>query len=454
LKDIRSAIEAGRPNIPLAFDSAFIAPLESQLARLVAASDRDTTFIETLGGAVYEHGPGYELAAHLRRFLAVISDLYQSFLDRKKRVVADFPLRETLPPLAAFKYRGDDGPFTIPVDAVEQFVGGSVGVVSLPAVYANHPVLWAALAHETGGHDVVHAEEGLLAELQQGLGTAIAEISVPGVRPDQLVALWSYWMDEAVADVYGLLNVGPAFVPNLAAFFSALRSKPEAGGFSVPKISMRSVSPAGGPLDVHPTDILRIHLGMGVIDSFAALNAAQREVYIATCQQLASVCASGDGVELSGMVAVGGNDTIEIKAVMPLADMREAARCVGRFIATTRLSSLGGHSIQEIETWDDGDEKHAIRIRDALTAGQPIAALGDDADLLAGATLRLLDAPDTYPAVTAALVAGFDQSFATDPVWGLPVAEPIFVKQSPAAVAPPTRTDDSPGERRRRGHRR
>jgi hypothetical protein len=452
-KDIRSLIEAGRPNIPLAFESTFIAPLESQLARLVAASARDTTFIETLGGAVYGHAPGYELTAQLRRFLAVISDLYRSFLDRKKRVAADFPLRETLSPLATFKYRGDHGPFTIPVDAVEQFIGGAAGVVSLPAVYADHPVLWAALAHETGGHDVVHADEGLVAELQQGLGAALSETTVPGFSSDQLIALWSYWMDEAVADVYGLFNVGPAFVPNLTAFFSALRSKPEAGGFTVPKVSMRSVSPAGTSLDVHPTDILRIHLGMGVIDSFAALNAAQREDYIGAYKELSALCASGDGVELSGTVALEGSDTIEISAVLPLADMQEAARRVGRFIATTRLNALGAHCVQEIETWDDGDETHATVIRDALAAGRPIAALGDDAQLLAGATLRLLDAPDTYAAVTAALVSGLDQSFATDPIWGVPAAEPIFVRQSPAAIAAPTSAEEPPGEAPRRGRR-
>ena len=36
--------------------------------------------------------------------------------------------------------------------------------------------------------------------------------------------IWSYWMDEAAADVYGVLNMGPTFAPSLAAFLAAFRA--------------------------------------------------------------------------------------------------------------------------------------------------------------------------------------------------------------------------------------
>jgi hypothetical protein len=431
--DVRAAVESGRGAVPLAYGVPFVDPLERQLQRIVAVSTSDTTTLETIAGAIYQHAAGYSLAPNLKRFLAIISNLYRSFLDRKKRAAADFPVRESLPPLASFKFVGDDGPFTIPVDSIEQLIGGTVGVVSLPAIYADDPVLWASLAHETGGHDVVHADHGLLEELQAGLKQILGRISVPGLTTNELVTLWAYWMDEAVADVYGVLNVGPTFGANLAAFFAALRSKPEAGGFSIPKISMRSVSPPDRPLDVHPTDILRIHLALGVVETSTGLAAAKRSRYVADLKELAALCASGDTVEIAGFAVLDAADALTFDTAVPLSRLQESARQVGRYIATVKLATLGNHSIQDIETWDDADEARAEAVRAALAAGQPIGALGDDAQLLAGATAHLLNVPNAYASVTAALADGLDQSFATDPIWSNPTSEPIFTVQSPSA---------------------
>jgi len=448
VSDVQAAMESGRNAVPLAYGVSFVDPLERQLPRIVAASISDTTMLETVAGAIYQHAAGFSLAPHLQRFLAVVSNLYRSFLDRKKRAAADFPLRQSLPPLASFKFVGDHGPFTIPVDSIEQLIDGSVGVVSLPATYADHPVLWPSLAHETGGHDVVHADQGLLEELQGGLNQALRRISVPGLTADELVALWAYWMDEAVADVYGLLNIGPTFGPNLAAFFAALRSKPDAGGFPIPKINMRSVSPTDRPLDVHPTDILRIHLAVGVVETSSGLAAAKRNEYVADLKQLAVLCASSDTVEISGFAVLNAADAVRFDAAVPLSRFQESARQVGRYIATVKLATLGNHSVQDIETWDDADEARAEAVRAALAASQPIGALGDDAQLLAGATAHLLNAPNDYAAVTAALVDGLDQSFATDPIWSNPTAEPIFMVQSPSA--PEVRKSKGKASRRKR----
>lgn len=430
---VRDDIEAGRPAVPLVYGDSFIDPLERQLPRVIAFSRPDTATLETLTGAVYQHDGGYALAASLDRFLAVISDLYRSFLDRQKRANVRVPLRETLPPLATFKYAGDYGPFTFPVDAVQQLIGAVVGVVSLPGAYADDPILWASLAHETGGHDVVHADGGLLKELQDGLGAALDYTPVPGLAPSELVTVWAYWMDEAVADVYGLLNIGPMFAPNLAAFFAALRSKPIAGGFPIPKVSMSSVSRPNDPLDVHPTDILRIHLALGVVENLNGLTAATRHGYVDDLEQLAALCTTGATVALSGSVVLDSHNPVRIHATVPLAAMQESARVVGRYISSAQLTTLGTHLIQDIETWDDSDEAQAEAVRRALAAGQPVAALGDDAQLLAGATARLLDAPGDYASVTAALTEGLDQSFASDPIWSNPAAEPIFMPQQPPA---------------------
>src|SRR5579862_5387563 len=77
--------------------------------------------------------------------------------------------------------------------------------------------------------------------------------------------LWDYWMDEAAADVYGLLNMGPSFAFNLAILLTVF-----IGQFQKPpatKPSLRNASGAGddNALDVHPTDLLRLALAQGVI---------------------------------------------------------------------------------------------------------------------------------------------------------------------------------------------
>src|SRR5262249_44891395 len=115
---------------------------------------------DTLVGAVRDLG---EIAYRkpLARFEAVVSNLYRSFLSEQQRSTVGLPLIETVPPLVTFAPTPDSGPFTLPVDAVKQLIGSTVGVVSLPGSYAPHPLLWPALAHETGGHDVLHADPGL-----------------------------------------------------------------------------------------------------------------------------------------------------------------------------------------------------------------------------------------------------------------------------------------------------
>src|SRR5262249_41005014 len=155
-----------------------------------------------------------------------VSNLYRSFLSARRRSRAKFPLVETLPPLATFAHGGEGGPFTLPVDGVRELCGAKVGVVSLPSTYRDHPILWASLAHETGGPDVLPADEGLLSELAAGVaglfGGGPLQPGKPLSGPQLLGLLWGYWIDEAASDVYGLLNIGPAFGFSLAAFFAAL----------------------------------------------------------------------------------------------------------------------------------------------------------------------------------------------------------------------------------------
>ncbi|HKC95574.1 MAG TPA: hypothetical protein VKB81_16270 [Nitrospira sp.] len=107
-----------------------------------------------------------------------------------------------------------NGPFTITVENIHSLIDGKVGVVSLPVSFAGHPFLYGSLAHETGGHDVLHANAKLLPEIRSGVYQLFTGSSTrQGV-------LWDYWMDEVASDVYGLLNIGPTFGVNLSALLA------------------------------------------------------------------------------------------------------------------------------------------------------------------------------------------------------------------------------------------
>jgi hypothetical protein len=427
---LKKAVQVGAPLLPPTYATAYTQPLEADLSRLISLARRgDPTTIETLTGAIYQHAPNDPNKSALDRFLAVISNLYWSFLDKDKRAAIGVSVAETLPPLAMFQHDGSAGPFTLPVDDVQQLIGANVGVVSLPATYAPHPVIWAALAHETGGHDVTHADAGLLAEMGAGIAAAFAGMALdPSISRDQLAQLWSYWIDEASADTYGLLNVGPAFAPNLAAFFAALNVRAIGGQPSLRMESGFSQNDPNQLLDAHPTDIVRLHLAIGVIESLAGLSGDSRSSYVQMIEWLATTLGKGDTVRVVGNIPTPDNQLQPFQVQVPLAVMQQAARNVGGYIATARLKALKGHSIQDIETWDDSDEAISQAIRTALAASQSIVSLGDDAQLLAGATLALLDHPENYKAVTDSLNAALDKSFQTDPIWGVPAADAAYIR--------------------------
>jgi hypothetical protein len=456
LSACKKAVAVGAPLLPSAYVASYIQLLEGALPRLFKlASQGDPTTVETLAGAVYQHKSGQQLTIPLNRFLAVISDLYRSFLDKEKRQNAGIPIVEVLPPLAMFQHDGSNGPFTLPVDDVARIIGGSVGVVSMPATYASDAFIWAALAHETGGHDVTHADSGLLDELSNNVATAFTGMAADSsISSDDLVRLWAYWMDEASADVYGLLNVGPAFAPNLAVFFATLNLK----GSGTATLRTESGFSPNDPqhlLDPHPTDILRLHLAIGVIDVLVGLSAASKATYIQQIETIASGFSPGPTIRIAGNIPDNRNMLQPLQVEVPLAYARQAARSVGGYIATQKLRTLNGRTIQDIETWDDPDETQAQEIKNALLANQAVARLGDDAQLLAGATLALLEQPAAYDDVTSALNVALDESFRTDPIWGAPPVDAVYIRYtsnqtSPSRDRAPSRPPRRRADRRRR----
>ncbi len=420
------AIASGVHHLPLVYEHAYIEPLRRRVGRVLRLTQKGggTEPAETLLGAVYEHAPGAKVAPQLRRFLAVVSDLYRSFLSREKRAGLAIPLIEWLPPLAAFKSSGVQGPFTYPASSVEAMTGSRVGVVSLPSSYRDHPLLWAALAHETGGHDILHADPGLLDELSSGIRGMFDGLAYQGLvygswldaGTTQLLGyLWSYWCDETASDVYGILNIGPEFALSFIPWLAALRMR--LGGLAQPALLTNTLSGPGNPLDSHPTDILRIFVAIGVIESLCGLGPQVRLEYVQLLNRVAYMLAGGvQQITIQGEIPGHGSNPVPINLALPVPIMASAAALVGRFIASVPLRALSGRSIQQIETWDDSDEAAARRVAREVSHCS-LRTSFDAAQLLAGSILAALRNPDAYKRISKHLGESLDRVFDRDPVW-------------------------------------
>ncbi|MBV8917750.1 hypothetical protein [Bradyrhizobium sp.] len=445
VNNVRAATTKGAPLLPLIYRQNFHQPLDaalpsemSKLQHQVKSGEQPAEYMQTalemLYGAVYQHGPGVsrvDTSAQLRRFLAIVSNLYRSFLDSDKRAAAGIKLVTNTPPLAVFLSGSLQGPYTVESDEMLKRFGTPIGVVSLPATYRDHPIMWAALSHEVCGHDVVHADEGLLAELVVTVRNALA----PHFSPRKPLAtaalnalLWSYWMDEAIADVYGILNMGPLFPINLGAFLAAFRAHLQRRSHpGRPLLSTDAQKRPDNTMDDHPIDLLRLHLAIGAIESLQGLSPVRRDAYVKGIEDVAAAV-TGDTthVGLDGLVPTESGNPVAVKTQMTLSDAAAAARRVGQIIATSKLKALQGRSIQDIETWDDHDEEIAQAIAEAIAAGQGIVGQGDDAQLLAGATMAVLRKSGLYDAAQEVLNAALDDSYRKDPIWGALIPHHAF----------------------------
>jgi hypothetical protein len=226
-------------------------------------------------------------------------------------------------------------------------LGVQAPLVSLPAANASRGLLaWAALAHETAGHDVLAADDGLQDELTAVIRrTLLAERMAP--------ALADYWADrieETAADVLGVLNMGPAAAVGLIGYFRGLngawRGTP----------SLRSV---GGEDDPHPADVARAYVVAETVRllSFEGASAwADRLV--------AEVDRDAGRIRLGGVAVTAGV-------------AKASAAVVARAIVRARLRALEGHALGEIQDWRDRDEAIVAELRRALAAGA--GARGKDA---------------------------------------------------------------------------
>ncbi|MDD1654852.1 MAG: hypothetical protein LUO91_03995 [Methanomicrobiales archaeon] len=342
--DLMARLEAAQERLPPLYREHVLIPYRATLERLgeddfeaILSRDPDregeACLLLDIAQAILQNGERYEDRA-TDGFQEVVSDLYDGFLSAEDRKGVNPPDRGVIPPLVKWGYP-EAGPYTWPVDATSSF-GVRAAIVNLPPANARAGILaWAALAHETAGHDIIHADEGLAEEMAGKVWEALTKAKLGKVLPDY----WSARIDETASDVLGILNMGPAAGIGLVGYFRALRAA--WGGDPV-------LSGEGHLSDPHPADLLRAYLAAAVVRRLSFSGAAR---WAAAIEREAD------------------RDLTTIRlgsTVIPPGDAKRSADIVAEVLSRTKMEQLELRALGHIQDWRDSDERITAKLRTLL----------------------------------------------------------------------------------------
>lgn len=345
-----------------------------------------------LGQAILQHGEGYAKAP-TRAFQEFISDLYDGFLSAADRRGVKQPDLGVIPPLAKWG-NPDFGPYTWPIDASESF-GVEAAVVSMPPANAEHGlVAWAALGHETAGHDILHADTGLQAELADMLRANLASLG------QGLADYWADRIDETASDVMGILNLGPAAGIGLIAYFRGLGK-----AYGQPA----QLGSIGYDDDPHPADIVRGYLAAEVV---ALLSFAGRTAW-------SKLIAAETDKDRDTIVLAGKTVTAAVA--------RKSARIVAKTLVKGKAKALENHALGDIQGWADSDEAILQAMRAPLRDGKPLPPTPGGkklyaAHLVSAAVMEALATGKNLNTLQANLIKALNDLHDINPSWG-----PLFI---------------------------
>lgn len=301
--------------------------------------EREAGLFCDIAQAILQNKEGYEKEA-TDAFQEVVSDLYDGFLSEEDRKGIKPPDQSLIAPLVKWG-RPHYGPYTWTVEAASHF-GLRTGIVNLPPANARHGLLtWAALGHETAGHDILHADTGLLGELQQTVYDALWK----ELDNRLLAEYWSLRIDETASDVLGILNTGPAAGIGLIGYFRGLNQA------YTGKPVLRNT---GSQNDPHPADLLRGYLAAETV----------RQLHFDNAVDWADALLEETDKDLASIQL--GRTKLDAKTA------KESAGIVARAITQTRLLSLEGHALGDIQNWNNHDEKIIADIRSHLVSSAAV----------------------------------------------------------------------------------
>jgi hypothetical protein len=397
---IKTALAPVRGTLPAAYRASFYDPLVAAVNSLTPGDfawlqklPDNTPFWDAVQ-AVLQNASQYEAKA-TDAFQEVVGDLYDGFLSAEDRVGVKPPDYGVIPPLVKWG-NPDFGPYTWPVEALLGLKIG-IGVVSLPPAHAKGGLLgWATLGHETGGHDILGADEGLLREIADVTHAALLRKG----QPEWMAAYWSDRIDETASDVLGLINMGPAAGIGMVGYFRGLM------GAWTGVAKLRSDGPEDDP---HPGDIVRGYLAAATV---RLLTFKQKQAW-------ANAIESETEKDITTIQLAGHKITP--------ANAKLVANIVARAIADTPLQTLELRSLRSIQDWKDADEAIAATLKAALVKGHtaiPKAAAETSyathvvAAAVSAAVLGEATPAKLFPAMVGMLKIMHDDN----PSWG-----PLFV---------------------------
>src|SRR3954447_1868602 len=342
---------------------------------------------------ILQNGEGFEPVA-TDGFEEVVSDLYDGFLSAEDRSGLKLPDNRVLAPLVKWG-NPDFGPYTWPIDATSSF-HCVAAVVNLPPANARHGLFaWAALGHETAGHDILHADDGLQDEIARQVRAAISAAGLGGGLADY----WSQRIDETASDVMGILNMGPAAGIGLVVYFRGLNAA-FAGD-----ATLRNDGPSEDP---HPADILRGFLAAATVRLLSFDGAV----------------AWGDAIEQETE-----KDVRQIRiAGVPISVDRAKRSCeiVASVIAAHPMRALNDHSLINIQNWRNTDEAIMRELQQSLVTNTPVNASRDAgsyaAHVVAAAAVAALEGKITIANIFQRMIAVLKKMHDANPSWG-----PLFV---------------------------
>ncbi len=404
LHNLRGRLETCRDKLPPLYRTAVYDPFIAKLDNLgqqgftkILLSDPNKEGIAGLlfdiAHAILQNGEGFQQRA-TDGFQEVVSDLFDGFLGAEGRKAVKSPDKGAIPPLVKWG-NPDSGPYTWPVDATISF-DVKAPIVNLPPSNARHGILaWAALGHEIGGHDILHADTGLLPELADKVNQALNNVNLGDPFPDY----WSERIDETASDVLGILNMGPAAGVGLIGYFRGLNAA----------FTGSAVLRNNGPdQDPHPADILRGFLAASCVRRLGFSGAAAWAAAIEdeTRKDVTTIRLSG--------------------VTISEEDARKSADVVAEVIMHAKLQSLENHSLGYIQNWRNADEVIVQQLRSLLTTiGQLPTKLESGiyaAHVVAAAVTVALSPNANIPLLFDRMLGILKKMHDSNPSWG-----PLFV---------------------------
>jgi len=405
--NLRERLDASQDKLPPLYQELVFKPYIQALDKLGSGQftlllmrdyhrEREAGALLDVAHTILQNGEGY-LPRATDAFQEVISDLYDGFLSKEDRTGVKPPDKSVCAPLVKWG-RPNFGPYTWPSDALSALFNVKVATVNLPPANATGGLLaWAALGHETGGHDILHADTGLLSELADRTRDALTQAGLGNNLP----AYWADRIDESASDVLGILNMGPAAGIGMIGYFRGLNA-----AFN----GTATLRNSGALWDPHPADILRGYLAAETVKllSFSDADAWSAILMQETDQDLQQI-------------QLGGKD-------ISVAEAKQSAALVAQILVCTKVDALEQHALREIQDWRDEDEQIVCQLRSQLVSLRSVEPLPQDfyaAHVVAAAVIAALATDGNIPVIFDGMLAKLKEMHDRNPSWGpLYVAHP------------------------------